>query len=307
MHIVVVGAGILGASTGYHAAQRGAAVTIVDQARDGRATAAGAGIICPWVSGADDPAFYRLYTEGARYYEELVSALAELGAANVGFRRVGALVVSNDVAELSAFDRMLSRRRVDTPEMGVTTLLAARDARALFSPLHPDLAALHVAGGARVDGRRMAAGLLHAAQRHGAVLRHAHAELVASGGRVTGIRVMKVSRRTASWSPRVYGRLRYCGLSACRCPSSRSVARSCICNCPDRIPATGRSSCHRAATTCWRSTMRALLRARRVRPVLGSTIASPHRLRRKCWQRHSMSHQAWRPRRLLKPESVFAR
>jgi D-amino-acid dehydrogenase len=189
MHIIVVGAGILGASTGYHAAQRGAAVTIVDQARDGRATAAGAGIICPWVSGADDPAFYRLYTEGARYYEELVSALAELGAANVGFRRVGALVVSNDVAELSAFDRMLSRRRVDTPEMGVTTLLAARDARALFSPLHPDLAALHVAGGARVDGRRMAAGLLHAAQRHGAVLRHAHAELVASGGRVTGIRV----------------------------------------------------------------------------------------------------------------------
>lgn len=146
MHIVVVGAGILGASTGYHAAQRGAAVTIVDQARDGRATAAGAGIICPWVSGADDPAFYRLYTEGARYYEELVSALAELGAANVGFRRVGALVVSNDVAELSAFDRMLSRRRVDTPEMGVTTLLAARDARALFPPLHPDLAALHVAG-----------------------------------------------------------------------------------------------------------------------------------------------------------------
>jgi D-amino-acid dehydrogenase len=72
MHIVVVGAGILGASTGFHLAQAGAQVTIVDQAHDGRATAAGAGIICPWVSGAEDAAFYRLYVEGARYYGELV-------------------------------------------------------------------------------------------------------------------------------------------------------------------------------------------------------------------------------------------
>ena len=65
MHVVVVGAGILGASTAYHLARAGARVTVVDQAHDGRATAAGAGIICPWVSGVDDPAFYRLYTEAA--------------------------------------------------------------------------------------------------------------------------------------------------------------------------------------------------------------------------------------------------
>ena len=65
MHIVVVGGGILGASAAYHLARAGAQVTIVDQAHEGRATAAGAGIICPWVSGADDPAFYRLYV-GAR-------------------------------------------------------------------------------------------------------------------------------------------------------------------------------------------------------------------------------------------------
>ena len=54
MHIVVVGAGILGASVAYHLARYGAQVTIVDQAHPGRATAAGAGIICPWVSGVDD-------------------------------------------------------------------------------------------------------------------------------------------------------------------------------------------------------------------------------------------------------------
>jgi glycine/D-amino acid oxidase-like deaminating enzyme len=43
MRIVVVGAGILGASTAYHLARDGADVAIVDQAHEGQATAAGAG------------------------------------------------------------------------------------------------------------------------------------------------------------------------------------------------------------------------------------------------------------------------
>ena len=189
MHIVVVGAGILGASTAYHAARQGARVTIVDQAHDGRATAAGAGIVCPWVSGADDPVFYRMYTEGAHYYDELISALAALGETDVGFRRVGALVVSRDTSELAAFHAVLVRRRTQTPEMGATSLLAERDARALFPPLCHDLAAVHVAGGARVDGRRMAASLLRAAQHHGATMRQGHAELVVTKDRVTGVRL----------------------------------------------------------------------------------------------------------------------
>lgn len=189
MHIVVVGAGILGASTGFHLARAGAHVTIVDQAHDGRATAAGAGIICPWVSGAEDAAFYRLYVEGARYYDELVAALAERGERDLGFRRVGALVVSNDADELAAFNDVLSRRRADTPEMGETSILSPREARALFPPLRADLAGLHVANGARVDGRRMAAGLLRAAQSLGARTVEGHAELIATRDRVTGVRL----------------------------------------------------------------------------------------------------------------------
>jgi D-amino-acid dehydrogenase len=189
MHIVVVGAGILGASTGFHLARAGAQVTIVDQAHDGRATAAGAGIICPWVSGAEDAAFYRLYVAGARYYGELVPALAELSETDLGFRRVGALVVSDDTDELAAFHDMLSRRRTDTPEMGETSLLTPRETRALFPPLRADLAGVHVAHGARVDGRRMVAGLLRAAQGLGARVVEARAELAVSGDRVTGVRL----------------------------------------------------------------------------------------------------------------------
>ena len=187
MHIVVVGAGILGASTAFHLAREGAQVTVLDQAHEGRATAAGAGIICPWVSGVDDSAFYSLYTQAARYYSELVPALAELGESDLGFRRVGALVVSVDVSELATLSRLLQRRQSDTPEMGAVSLLSPREARGMFPPLGGDFAALHLAGGARVDGRRMGAGLLQAAQKCGAAIRNGHAGLVLTGDRVTGI------------------------------------------------------------------------------------------------------------------------
>ncbi|HEY7581847.1 MAG TPA: FAD-dependent oxidoreductase [Acetobacteraceae bacterium] len=188
MHVVVVGAGILGASTAFHLARAGARVTVVDQAHDGRATAAGAGIICPWVSGAGDAHFYRLYVEGARYYTELVPVLAEHGETELGYRRVGALVVSSDTDELRAFERLLQRRRASTPEMGETTVLAPHDASLLFPPLRDDFTGLHVANGARVDGRLMASGLLCAAQRLGARLVEAHAELITDGKRLRRVR-----------------------------------------------------------------------------------------------------------------------
>jgi D-amino-acid dehydrogenase len=190
MRIVIVGAGILGASVAFHLAREGGVqVTVVDQAHEGRATAAGAGIICPWVSGVDDPAFYRLYAGGGRYYGDLIPGLAELGETDLGFRRVGAMVVSKDAAELEMFQAMLLRRQLDTPEMGAISLLSPQDASGLFPPLGRGFAALHVAGGGRVDGRLMAAGLLRAAQRHGAVVREGHAELVAANERAIGVRV----------------------------------------------------------------------------------------------------------------------
>jgi len=48
MRVIVIGAGILGASAAYHLSSAGAEVEIVDAAHQGRATQAGAGIICPW-------------------------------------------------------------------------------------------------------------------------------------------------------------------------------------------------------------------------------------------------------------------
>jgi D-amino-acid dehydrogenase len=189
MRTIVIGAGILGASTAYHLARAGADVVVIDAAHEGRATAAGAGIICPWVSGAEDAAFYALYAGGARHYRELIPALAELGETDHGYANVGAMVVSDDSGELAAFRDMVQQRAADAPGMGELSLLSAHEARALFPPLRHDLAALHVAGGARVDGRRMAACLLRAAQRLGASVLHGEAALSASGVQLGGQRI----------------------------------------------------------------------------------------------------------------------
>ena len=82
--IVVVGAGIVGASVAYHLARRGVAVVVIDGAAAGSATGAGAGIICPWTNPDRNPA-YRLGADGARYYPELISMLAEDGEAGTGY------------------------------------------------------------------------------------------------------------------------------------------------------------------------------------------------------------------------------
>jgi D-amino-acid dehydrogenase len=189
MRIVVVGAGVLGASTAYHLAREGADVAVVDQAHEGRATAAGAGILCPWASHVDDPAFYELYAAGARYYSDLVPALSELGETDLGFRRVGALIVSTDPRELTSAESLLRDRRMEAPEIGEVDRLFPREVKALFPPLRADLAGIHVAGGARVDGRRLAASLLRAAEHHGATVARGFVELISRGDRVPSVRL----------------------------------------------------------------------------------------------------------------------
>ena len=80
-------------------------------------------------------------------------------------------------------------RRIEAPEVGEVTRLSPAQARALFPPLRPNLGAVHVAGGARVDGRLLAAALRRAAERRGTRFRGGAARLLAHDGRVTGIRL----------------------------------------------------------------------------------------------------------------------
>jgi D-amino-acid dehydrogenase len=186
MRIVVIGAGVLGASVAYHAARDGADVVVVDQAHDGRATAAGAGILCPWTSGVEDPAFLGLYTGGARAYADLIPQLTRFS--DTGYLRSGALCVSADRAELDFLEDMLRQRTSAFPEAGTIERLSSPAARDLFPPLRNGLGAIRISGGARVDGRRLAAALMAGARAHGASVHHARAEIVSLGNNLNVIR-----------------------------------------------------------------------------------------------------------------------
>jgi D-amino-acid dehydrogenase len=189
MRIVIVGAGVLGASAAYHLSRAGTRVVVVDAGLAGRATAAGAGIICPWVSGVQDEDFYRLYAAGGEYYEGLIAQLTASGETELGYRRAGAMVVSRDARELDWIEALARRRRAEAPAMGRVTRVTSAEAQALFPPLGANFTGVLFAGGARVDGRLLAAALLRAAQHHGATVLQGHAELLVEGGRVQGVEV----------------------------------------------------------------------------------------------------------------------
>jgi len=187
MRVVVVGAGIVGASCAYQASSSlGAEVVLADAALPGRATAAGAGIVCPWWSDqADDPVWYQFACAAARYYPEL---LAGLTAADVGYRKVGALIMCG-ADEQEDVRRQFAARRAEAPEIGQVRSLTGAQARARFPLLSGDRPAVLIDGAWRVDGRRVAAALASAAAAQGTVMRTGLAELVHRSGRVAGVTV----------------------------------------------------------------------------------------------------------------------
>lgn len=184
MRVVVVGAGILGSSAAYHLAMRGVEVEIIDEVHQGKATLAGAGIVCPWATKATDPEWYALYATGARYYSDLVAGLSQRGESDLGYGRVGALVVSEDRNELNAAEQRIQSRIVDAPEAGDVRRVSAAEAKALFPPLREDLDGIYIPGGARVNGSLLAAAMTRAAVALGAVLRQDHVSLEMRDGRM---------------------------------------------------------------------------------------------------------------------------
>jgi D-amino-acid dehydrogenase len=188
MRVIVVGSGVVGASCAYTASCLGAEVLLADAAIPGQATAAGAGIVCPWSSAlADDPVWYNLACASVRYFPRLVAELAERGPADVGYKQVGALILADSAEEQHEARQRLLARQAGAPEIGEVALLTGTEARDLFPPLRQDRDAVWVGGACRVDGRRLADAMARAAVARGAVITASRAELVCHRGRAVGV------------------------------------------------------------------------------------------------------------------------
>jgi D-amino-acid dehydrogenase len=189
MRVAVIGAGVVGASAAWWLARAGADTVLIDPGLEGRATAAGAGIVVPWAgSHQPDPDWHRRGVAAGRIYPEMIAALAEDGETDTGYARCGALIVDADPAVLDGIERELLGRRAEAPEMGDISRLDPAQARNAFPPLHPTLSGLHISGGARVDGRRLAPALRRAAVRRGTREMSGTARLVRRPGSV-GVQV----------------------------------------------------------------------------------------------------------------------
>jgi D-amino-acid dehydrogenase len=188
--VVVVGAGIVGATAAWQLARRGVRVDLVESGETGPATAAGAGIVQPWRPAASGPWADYSDLAGARY-PQLAAELAAASGQDPSYAAVGGLTVSRDVAGLRDTATALESARVSRGWTGVgeVALLAPGEATERFPVLDPAFAAVWTGGVGRVDGRLFRDAALVAAERAGAVRRPGRAELLTAGDRVRGVRV----------------------------------------------------------------------------------------------------------------------
>lgn len=186
---IIIGAGILGASTAYHLAKAGGKVTLIDRQEPGQATDAAAGIICPWVSQRRNKTWYALAKGGAAYYRSLIQQLEEDGETETGYQQVGAISLHTDNGKLEKMEERALLRREDAPEIGEVRRLSAQNTSAMFPPLSEQYESVYISGAARVNGRAIRDAMINAAIKHGADIVHGSAQLLHEEGQVTGVTV----------------------------------------------------------------------------------------------------------------------
>ena len=190
MRIIVVGAGIVGASAAFHLTRLGAEVFLIDSNASGRATFAGAGIVCPWLSQNTDPRYQGIAFPAARYYPELVHTLAVAGETRVDYSCVGGLVVGGSISQLNpVLLRLQEYLERGIKEVGAVRFLNPGEPKELFPYLDASLAGVHLSGAARVSGEEFRIALLQGALKAGATVLTGAAVLQYADRTVTGVTV----------------------------------------------------------------------------------------------------------------------
>lgn len=187
--LAVVGAGVIGLSVAWRAAQRGLKVVVLERDKPGAGSSGvAAGMLAPVseVLLTEQP-LLRLGLASARAYPGFVAELQEAAGVDTGYYRSGTLLAARDADEAEALGRELALRT----RLGLTvTRLRASEARRLEPALAPALRlALEIPDDHAIDPRRVTAALAIALARAGGELRNRVevSRLIVAHGRVSGV------------------------------------------------------------------------------------------------------------------------
>lgn len=187
--VIVIGGGIVGASTAYYLAKNGASVTLVDRNDQGQATTAAAGIICPWISQRRNKAWYHLAKSGAALYTNLIAELESLGETNTGYEKVGAISLHTEANKLEGMVERATKRKETAPEIGEITTLNEIETVNRVPVLQEGYQSVYISGAARVNGQELLQALKRGATLKGVNILQGDASLSIEGNQIKGVHV----------------------------------------------------------------------------------------------------------------------
>jgi glycine oxidase len=187
VNVVVVGAGIQGASVALRLARRGAAVTVLERAVPGaEASSAAGGILSPGVEALEPGPFYALCRASLARYGAFVHEVEAASGVHVGYRRLGTLEVALD----DDHARLLAGRAEKLAAHGLPVeVLDDAAVRRLEPGISPEArGALFFEDEASLDPRQLGRAVYVAAARAGARFVHGEVRRIAmEGGRAVGV------------------------------------------------------------------------------------------------------------------------
>jgi glycine oxidase len=209
---IVVGAGVIGLSCAWRAAQRGAEVLVLDRAEPpAGATRVAAGMLAPVGELTfGEPELLELTLAAAERYPGFVAELESATGMATGYERRGALHVALDRDEAAELRRVHDLQR----SLGLgAEWLAPRRCRELEPGFSPSFnGGVHAPGEAAVDPRALTAALLAALTSEGVEVRAGVEidEALIEGERLSGVRIGGEELRggavvlaTGAWSGRI--------------------------------------------------------------------------------------------------------
>lgn len=210
--VAVLGGGIVGVSAALKCVRAGASVALIDAGFDGRASAAGAGIVSPVGLGGSEASreWSALVASAISHYGRILALLGDAGMTDVGFDRVGEIVVASREQDLPRLDELFTRLEAFVKAgipVGEVKRVGGDALAAAWPEFRRDLEGIYIENIARMDGRRMCAAIGNLAELEGARVVSGKAGIRLNGDRSVSLtvddaplRAAKVVLATGSWS-----------------------------------------------------------------------------------------------------------